>query len=236
MSVSHEPAGAAGGLAVEPRSFLDALEEVSEAVEAGAGLPSVARAAGRALDASVIVLDAREQRARGGVCVARGRACRHGARGGHAGGRADGGRGRGGRAPLPDTRRRAAAVAPAAGGEPDRPRGRPGQGSRARERGRRGRLRGRPACAPHRRRRDRGGARRRARLRPVRGGQRAGGPRAAAAPGGGRLARSRADGGRARRPGRGAHLARPRWPRPAGRPATCGRPHGEAGRWAAASS
>ena len=59
MSVSHEPAGAAGGVTVEPRSFLDALEEVSEAVEAGAGLPSVARAAGRALDASVIVLDAR---------------------------------------------------------------------------------------------------------------------------------------------------------------------------------
>ena len=54
MSVSHEPASAT----VEPRSFLDALEEVSEAVEAGAGLPAVARAAGRALDASVIVLDA----------------------------------------------------------------------------------------------------------------------------------------------------------------------------------
>ena len=58
----------------EPRSFLDALEEVSEAVEAGAGLPQVARAAGRALDASVIVLDAAEQRARRGVRVARGRA------------------------------------------------------------------------------------------------------------------------------------------------------------------
>ena len=41
-----------------PRSFLEALDEVSEAVEAGAGLPSVARAAGRALGASVIVLDA----------------------------------------------------------------------------------------------------------------------------------------------------------------------------------
>jgi sugar diacid utilization regulator len=38
-------------------SFLDALDEVSEAVESGAGLPAVARAAGRALDASVIVLD-----------------------------------------------------------------------------------------------------------------------------------------------------------------------------------
>lgn len=38
-------------------SFLDGLEEVSAAVEAGAGLPSVARAASRALDASVVVLD-----------------------------------------------------------------------------------------------------------------------------------------------------------------------------------
>ena len=38
-------------------SFLAALDEVSEAVESGAGLPAVARAAGRALDASVIVLD-----------------------------------------------------------------------------------------------------------------------------------------------------------------------------------
>src|SRR4051795_9984747 len=42
----------------ESRSFLEALDEVSEAVESGAGLPTVARAAGRALDASVIVLDA----------------------------------------------------------------------------------------------------------------------------------------------------------------------------------
>jgi sugar diacid utilization regulator len=37
---------------------LESLDEVSEAVEAGAGLPEVARAASRALDASVIVLDA----------------------------------------------------------------------------------------------------------------------------------------------------------------------------------
>ncbi|HEU0025350.1 MAG TPA: hypothetical protein VFQ12_11995, partial [Thermoleophilaceae bacterium] len=59
MSVSHEPAGTPAELAAEPRSFLDALDEVSEAVEAGAGLPSVARAAGRALDASVIVVDSR---------------------------------------------------------------------------------------------------------------------------------------------------------------------------------
>jgi sugar diacid utilization regulator len=57
MSVSQKPANAAAGLAADPRSFLDALDEVSEAVEAGAGLPSVARAAGRAIEASVIVLD-----------------------------------------------------------------------------------------------------------------------------------------------------------------------------------
>ena len=38
--------------------FLAAFEEVSEAVESGAGLPAVARAAGHALDASVVVLDA----------------------------------------------------------------------------------------------------------------------------------------------------------------------------------
>src|SRR4051794_41346889 len=37
---------------------LDALAEVSEAVESGAGLPEVARAAGRAIESSVIVLDA----------------------------------------------------------------------------------------------------------------------------------------------------------------------------------
>jgi sugar diacid utilization regulator len=42
----------------QSRSFLEALDEVSEAVESGAGLPSVTRAAGRALGASVIVLDA----------------------------------------------------------------------------------------------------------------------------------------------------------------------------------
>ncbi len=42
----------------QTRSFLEALDEVSDAVESGAGLPAVARAAGRALDASVIVLDA----------------------------------------------------------------------------------------------------------------------------------------------------------------------------------
>jgi hypothetical protein len=40
------------------RTIPEALGEVSEAVESGAGLPAVARAAGRALEASVIVLDA----------------------------------------------------------------------------------------------------------------------------------------------------------------------------------
>jgi sugar diacid utilization regulator len=38
-------------------SFLEGLEEVSAAVEAGAGLPAVTRAASRALGASVVVLD-----------------------------------------------------------------------------------------------------------------------------------------------------------------------------------
>jgi sugar diacid utilization regulator len=40
------------------RSFLEALDEVSEAVESGAGLPAVARAAGRALDARLVVAGA----------------------------------------------------------------------------------------------------------------------------------------------------------------------------------
>src|SRR3954465_8598099 len=39
-------------------TFLDAFADVSEAVESGAGLPEVARAASRALDASVAVVDA----------------------------------------------------------------------------------------------------------------------------------------------------------------------------------
>jgi sugar diacid utilization regulator len=47
------PSAGSGG----QHSFLEALDQVSEAVEAGAGLPAVTRAAGRALDASVIVLD-----------------------------------------------------------------------------------------------------------------------------------------------------------------------------------
>jgi sugar diacid utilization regulator len=52
-----KPSGPLAAVA-EPRSFLEALDEVSEAVESGAGLPAVARAASRALDASVIVVDA----------------------------------------------------------------------------------------------------------------------------------------------------------------------------------
>ena len=49
--------------APEPQSspaqspFLAAFEEVSEAVESGSGLPSVARAAAHALDASVVIVD-----------------------------------------------------------------------------------------------------------------------------------------------------------------------------------
>jgi len=40
-----------------PSAFLEAFEEVSEAVDSGAGLPFVTRAAARALDASLVVLD-----------------------------------------------------------------------------------------------------------------------------------------------------------------------------------
>jgi sugar diacid utilization regulator len=57
VPASHAKSGGADAVAAEPRSFLEALDEVSEAVESGSGLPAVARAAGRALDASVIVLD-----------------------------------------------------------------------------------------------------------------------------------------------------------------------------------
>jgi sugar diacid utilization regulator len=58
VRASQEKARGAEEAAAEPRTFLEALDEVSEAVESGSGLPAVARAAGRALDASVIVLDA----------------------------------------------------------------------------------------------------------------------------------------------------------------------------------
>ncbi len=47
-----------GAQTAAPTAFLTAFEEVSEAVESGAGLPAVARAAAHALDASVAVLDA----------------------------------------------------------------------------------------------------------------------------------------------------------------------------------
>src|SRR3954470_3729443 len=53
-----EPARQTGSAPAEPSSFLESLDQVSDAVESGAGLPEVTRAAGRALDASVIVLDA----------------------------------------------------------------------------------------------------------------------------------------------------------------------------------
>jgi sugar diacid utilization regulator len=52
-----KPARDISSAQAEPRSFLESLDEVSDAVESGAGLPEVTRAAGRALDASVIVLD-----------------------------------------------------------------------------------------------------------------------------------------------------------------------------------
>jgi sugar diacid utilization regulator len=58
MAEAARQTGAPDPRAADSRSFLEALDEVSEAVESGAGLPAVARAAGRALDASVIVLDA----------------------------------------------------------------------------------------------------------------------------------------------------------------------------------
>ena len=44
--------------AEDSTSFLDAFAQVSEAVESGAGLPEVARASSRALNASVVVIDA----------------------------------------------------------------------------------------------------------------------------------------------------------------------------------
>src|SRR3954454_10987423 len=53
MEASPKPAE------VPPASaFLDAVAEVTEAIETGAGLPEVARATSRALASSVIVVDA----------------------------------------------------------------------------------------------------------------------------------------------------------------------------------
>ena len=57
MREAPREAGGPDTAAAESRSFLEALDEVSDAVESGAGLPAVGRAAGRALGASVIVLD-----------------------------------------------------------------------------------------------------------------------------------------------------------------------------------
>ena len=54
MAFAERRAGPAGDSA----SFLDSVTQVSDAVEAGAGLPEVARASSRALDASVVVIDA----------------------------------------------------------------------------------------------------------------------------------------------------------------------------------
>ncbi|MBA2420440.1 MAG: helix-turn-helix domain-containing protein [Thermoleophilaceae bacterium] len=56
MSAAQQPRGG-GASGAAQGSFLELFEQVSEAVESGAGLPSVARAASRALDASAIVLD-----------------------------------------------------------------------------------------------------------------------------------------------------------------------------------
>src|SRR4051794_2941274 len=52
------PAPARGAEIPATSAFLEAFADVSAAVESGAGLPEVARATSRALDASVIVLDA----------------------------------------------------------------------------------------------------------------------------------------------------------------------------------
>ena len=51
------PAPQKSGERAAAGSFLEAFEAVSEAVESGAGLPAVARAAATALDASLVVLD-----------------------------------------------------------------------------------------------------------------------------------------------------------------------------------
>src|ERR687894_1319016 len=45
------------GQEIEPATDLDALEAITDAVGAGAGLPEVVRAAARALDASLVLID-----------------------------------------------------------------------------------------------------------------------------------------------------------------------------------
>jgi sugar diacid utilization regulator len=57
MPAAQQPQGRAASGAGQG-SFLELFEQVSDAVESGAGLPSVTRAASRALNASAIVLDA----------------------------------------------------------------------------------------------------------------------------------------------------------------------------------
>ena len=53
-----------GKQATERHADPGSLEELSAAIEAGAGMPAAARAAARALDASVALIDRTEQRAR----------------------------------------------------------------------------------------------------------------------------------------------------------------------------
>jgi sugar diacid utilization regulator len=57
MSAAYERERGAARELPGGRAFLGAFDEVSEAVESGAGLPAVTRAAARALEASAIVLD-----------------------------------------------------------------------------------------------------------------------------------------------------------------------------------
>src|SRR3954451_12407175 len=56
MSAASQPTGRAAS-GTGQGSFLELYEQVSDAVESGPGLPSVTRAAGRALNASAIVLN-----------------------------------------------------------------------------------------------------------------------------------------------------------------------------------
>ena len=103
------------GRAEPPRSFLEALDEVSEAVEAGAGLPAVARAAGRALDASVIVLDSSSSVLAVACASPEDERAVMAGEGGTETRRPARGRGGGRPAPLPRPRRAAAVRAAAAG-------------------------------------------------------------------------------------------------------------------------
>ena len=57
-----------------PAPDLGALAAITDAVEAGAGLPEILRAAARALDASLILIDRTRDRARGRRPLARRRA------------------------------------------------------------------------------------------------------------------------------------------------------------------